>query len=363
MQDTLLLVGHGSRAAGGNDEIEQFAARWRERHPGWHIEVGFIEFADVLLDEGLDRAARAARAGTGRVLVLPLILNAAGHVKGDIPRAIEAASQRHAGVRFDQAPHLGAGEPILTVLRRKLRHAMHRLDVPDPRSTGVVLLGRGSSDRKANGEVAKMARWLWEEGDHELVDIAFTGITHPRLERVVQRQVTLGMTQVVVLPYYLFTGTLMERIDRQMGHLARQYPGVRFAHASYFGFEPEIFALLDERVDRWQRGAPHATVRHDHHLYAPHSHDHGADHDHGPDHAHDHSHEHAHGHDHDHDHDHAHGHDHVHAHGSEGHGHDHDHDHAHGAAPLSADDGNDAARHCTHRTPEPGQPVHPAHPA
>ena len=57
-----------------------------------------------------------------------------------------------------------------------------------------------------------MARWLMEETDHELVDWPFTGITWPRLERAVQRQVMLGMKQVVVLPYYLFTGTLMQRI-------------------------------------------------------------------------------------------------------------------------------------------------------
>ena len=31
-----------------------------------------------------------------------------------------------------------------------------------------------------------------------------------------QRQVALGMRQVVVLPYYLFTGTLIQRIERQV---------------------------------------------------------------------------------------------------------------------------------------------------
>ena len=73
---------------------------------------------------------------------------------------------------------------------------------------------------------------------------------------------------------------------------------------------PEVFALLDERVDKWLRGAPHATVRYDVTGYVPHSHDH---------------HDHAHG---------EHGHDHSH----DGHHHAHDH----------ADDGNDAVRHCTH---------------
>ena len=78
MNDTvLLLVGHGSRKREGNKEILHFAAQWRERHPGWRIETCFIEHADVLLDEGLDRAARDTR----HVLAIPFILNAAGHVK------------------------------------------------------------------------------------------------------------------------------------------------------------------------------------------------------------------------------------------------------------------------------------------
>ena len=295
MTTTLLLVGHGSRDADGNAEIEQFAQQWRQRQPGWHIELCFIEFAEVLLDTGLDRAARLAQAGNGKLLVLPLIINAAGHVKGDIPYAIEQARLRHPQVQFDYAPHLGAGEAALAMLQRQLRQCMQRLDMPDPRNTGVILLGRGSSDCRANGEVAKLARWLWESAQHELVDVAFTGITHPRLERAVQRQVILGMTQVVILPYYLYTGTLVKRIQRQLQHLRVQYPQIRFALGHYLGFEPEIFALLEQRVERWQRGAPHATVRYDVSGHVPHHH-----------HGHDHAHEHAH-------HDHHHGHAHAHA--------------------------------------------------
>lgn len=297
MNDTLLLVGHGSREVSGNIEIEQFAEQWRSRHPGWRIEVCFIEFAEVLLHEGFDHAAAHAARASGRVLVLPLILNAAGHVKGDIPHALQAARRRHPSIQFDCAPHLGAGEPVLQILRRNLRKAMRQLDAPDPHGTGVIVLGRGSSDRKANGEVAKMARWLWEECDHELVEIAFTGITYPRLERVVQRQVQLGMTQIVVLPYYLFTGTLIQRIDRQMQHLAQQYPQIRFAHSRYFGFEPEVFALLEERVRRWQTRAPHATVEYDPSRHAHHHH-HESEHAHA--HPQEHSHEHVRLHEHEH---------------------------------------------------------------
>ncbi|WP_455226702.1 sirohydrochlorin chelatase [Lautropia mirabilis] len=359
--DTILLVGHGSREASGNAEILLFAERWRARHPDWRIEVGFIEFADPLLDPALNHAAR----NSGRVLVLPLILNAAGHVRQDIPSAIQRARKRHPDVQFLYAPHLAVSDPLLRILKRFLRQAMLQLDVPDPRTTGVILLGRGSSDRLANGDVARMARWLWEIGDHERVDLAFTGVTFPRLEKVVRDQVALGMMQIVVMPYYLFTGTLIKRIGRQMENLAAQYPQVRFAHTSYFGFEPEIARMLDERVhalkqgvgaidlDRLMRPDPfreseghhhhHHHHGHGHHQGHDHGHGHGHGHgqdheahDHGDDHSHDalpdHAHDHAHDHDRDHDHGHDHEHDHDHEHGHS-HSHDaepgHDHDHAH----------------------------------
>jgi len=245
--ETILLVGHGSRGPGGNREVEEFANQWRTRHPERQVELCFIEFADVLLPMGLDRAAHAAHEAK-RVIVVPFILNAAGHVKMEIPEAVAAARLRHPGVDFHITPHLGVEAPLLKVIRRSLHRTMAAMDFPDPKNTGVVLLARGSSDPAANGEMARMARWLYEETNHELVELAFTGITFPRLEAVVQRLERLGMTQIAIIPYYLFTGTLMARIGRQVTRLRQQYPRLVIEHAPHFGFEPEISALLDARI-------------------------------------------------------------------------------------------------------------------
>ena len=285
--DCILLVGHGSREESGNEEIREFVAQWRARQPRWRIEVCFIEFAPPSLHDGLIAAAQGAR----RVLVLPLILNAAGHVKMEIPEAIEHARAHCPGTAFLYGPHLTACDPILAILKRRLRRAMNALDMPDPTTTGVILLGRGSSDRAANGDMARMARWLQETGDHELVDLAFTGITFPRLERVVQRQALIGMTQIVVLPYYLYTGTLMQRIHRQVEHLRAQYPQIRFAASTHFGFEDEIFALLEQRVADLQAGTPDSRLPCDGCSYREIAHDLG--HGHSHEHTHQHAHQHA----------------------------------------------------------------------
>lgn len=279
MKDTILLVGHGSRDAHGNQEIEQFVQNWRQQHPDWRIDVCFIEFADVLLDEGFDRAAHGSR----RVIVIPLILNAAGHVKMELPAHLQKARQRHPQVEFILARHLGANETLLKLLKQSLSQVMASLYMPDPKTTGVIVLGRGSSDRVANGELAKLARWLWEETDHELVDIAFTGITYPRLEQAVQRQVRLGMTQIAVLPYYLYTGTLMNRIHQQIDSLRQQYPTLRIGLGQYLGFADEIYAMLDEKVQLTDNTDPQ-MLECDGCQYRQFAEEHGAGHHHEHDH-------------------------------------------------------------------------------
>ncbi len=288
MSTTVLLVGHGSRQVAGNEEIARFAEIWRAQRPDLRVEVCFIEHGRVLMEEGLDKAAANSR----RVIVVPLILNAAGHVKMDIPQAVGAARTRHSGIEFRSTMPLGMGREIHAILRHRIDHLLKELAGPDPRTTGIILLGRGSSDAGANGEIAKMARWVFEDRQHDLVDIAFTGITLPRLETVVQRQVKLGMTQIVIQPVYLFTGVLIDRIQQQVARLRLSYPHIAFALGSYFGFDAGIYTIVDARVRehaamgsaldcdgcKYRAAAMHDD--HDHHHGHAHDHDHHRHHEH-----------------------------------------------------------------------------------
>lgn len=113
MTTTILLVGHGSRNQAGNDEIREFQQQWQAQHPDWRIDLCYIELADVLLPEGLQRAAQ----GSDRVIVVPLIISAAGHVKMEIPEHIEEARAQFPDVEFIYAPHLGSNETLLAILQ------------------------------------------------------------------------------------------------------------------------------------------------------------------------------------------------------------------------------------------------------
>ena len=77
----LLLVGHGSRDAAGNAEFEDLVARYRAAHPELDVSHGYVEIAEPSLAVALSTLA----ARNTRVIVVPLFLFAAGHIKNDIP--------------------------------------------------------------------------------------------------------------------------------------------------------------------------------------------------------------------------------------------------------------------------------------
>ena len=56
------------------------------------------------------------------------------------------------------------------------------------------------------------------------------------------------MTQLCVVPVYLFSGVLMDRIKAQIERLREQYPQIAFALGTHFGFDKGIFELLDTKV-------------------------------------------------------------------------------------------------------------------
>ena len=85
-----------------------------------------------------------------------------------------------------------------------------------------------------------------------------------------------------MLPYYLYTGTLMQRIHRQVDHLRAQYPQIRFACGTHFGFEKEIFELVEQRVHDLLAGVPDSRLPCDGCSYREIAHDlgHGHSHEH-----------------------------------------------------------------------------------
>ena len=107
----LLMVGHGSRQPDANREFEELVAEYRRQRPDLTVAHGYIELADPPVAVALASLAATAQ----RVVVFPVLLFAAGHVKNDIPLALAAVREQHPEVDFVAARPLGV-HPAMTEL-------------------------------------------------------------------------------------------------------------------------------------------------------------------------------------------------------------------------------------------------------
>ena len=241
----VMICGHGSRDDAACVELGRVVGQIAHRLPEWPVAMGYLEFARPIIREGLD-SLRAK--GVDHVLAVPGMLFAAGHVKNDVPSVLNAYAAEH-GLRLQMGRDLGIDAKLLAAARDRIDAALERgesnvgLD-----ETCLLMVGRGTSDSDANGNVAKVARMLWEGIGFAHAEIGYSGVAHPRTEVALERAVRLGFRRIVVFPYFLFTGILVRRIYEAVAMVAARHPEVEFVGAHYLDDHPLVIETFVERI-------------------------------------------------------------------------------------------------------------------
>ncbi|MEQ8355537.1 MAG: sirohydrochlorin chelatase [Kiloniellaceae bacterium] len=338
----VMVCGHGSRDEGAVREFEAVARGIRERLPQYDIESGFLEFATPIIRDGLDKLRGR---GVTRCLAVPGMLFAAGHAKNDIPSVLNTYQAQHPEMAIDYGRELAIDPKLMKAAAARIEQALEAAGGPGCRDvprheTLLMVVGRGASDPDANSNVAKVMRLLWEGFGFGWGETCYSGVTFPLVEPGLEHAAKLGYRRIVVFPYFLFTGILVQRIYDYTDIVAARHPEIEFVKAPYLNDHPAVLDAFAERVQEivdgenlmncklckyreqvlgFEAEVGLAQESHHHHVEgigtgaAKQGHDHG--HDHG-----DHHHRHDHSYDHGHDHDHSHGH-------SDGDAHDHGHHH------------------------------------
>lgn len=321
----ILVVGHGTRSVAGVNEFHQLATHLRGHFPDRLCSTGFLEFCRPTIAEGL---YELLEQGARRIIAIPGMLMAAGHAKNDIPSELNDFMAQHPGVEITYGVELG-------VHAKMLRAAAERIDAAETEfgagyrreDTLLVVIGRGASDSDANSNICKITRMLWEGMGFGWAETGFSGVTTPLVPDVLQRAAKIGFKNIIVFPYFLFTGRLVDRIYQQADEFQADNPDFKVVKASYLNDHPQVIEALLDRLKETEEGSGNMNcqmchyreqiigfesrqgapqVGHHHHVRGIGT---DADHDH-----------HAHGH-------HHHGHDHHH--------HGHDHPHGHSDAPSA----------------------------
>lgn len=248
----IVVVGHGSRDLAANAEFEAFVAAFTAHERLRDVSHGYLELAEPTLATALDRVGERAAS----VLVVPLILFGAGHVKNDLPLALAAARQRFPSVSFVAARPLGV-HPLLTALLAERAESVAALSAVDRAKTAVLAVGRGSSDPDANGDFCKLSRLFAEGRGFARVDPAFMGITGPKVDDALESLARARPERILVVPALLFGGSLLAKLDDQLHRFAARYPWIKTVRAPHLGAHPNLFALMDERLRQAEgEGAP-----------------------------------------------------------------------------------------------------------
>ncbi|MEU3844017.1 sirohydrochlorin chelatase [Streptomyces sp. NPDC028635] len=244
----LLIAGHGTRDDAGAEAFRDFVRELGRRHPELPVAGGFIELSPPPLGEAV---TELVERGVRRFAAVPLMLVSAGHAKGDIPAALAREKERHPGITYTYGRPLGPHPSLLNVLERRLEQV---LDGVDRSEVTVLLVGRGSTDPDANAEVFKAARLLWEGRGYGAVETAFVSLAAPDVPSGLERCAKLGARRIVVLPYFLFTGILPDRVREQTEAWAAAHPGLDVRSADVIGPEPELLDLVMERYREAVKG-------------------------------------------------------------------------------------------------------------
>jgi sirohydrochlorin cobaltochelatase len=329
----IMVCGHGSRDVDAVTEFQSVANGIRDRLPQYDVDSGFLEFATPIIRERLDALRER---GNKRIIAIPGMLFAAGHVKNDLPSVINTYGAQHPELEITYGRDLGMDMKLIRAAGDRIREAMASAgDHFSPAETLLVVVGRGASDPDANSNISKVCRLLWEGLGFGWAEVAYSGVTFPLVEPGLQHAARLGYKRIIVFPYFLFTGILVRRIYHYVDVVAAENPDIEFVKAPYLNDHPLVLDAFADRVQEALEGANNMNClmckyreqvlgfevevglpqeSHHHHVegigtgkisdedFDPTAHVH-LDGDHSQEHSHDHGHGHSDGHEHAHSHD------------------------------------------------------------
>lgn len=107
----LLIIAHGSRKLGSNNEIRRLTRKVAKRADDSFalIDCAFLELAEPDIQTAM---ASLVERGATDILAVPYFLARGTHVANDIPDEIRACQSAHPQVRISISDYLGASDLV-----------------------------------------------------------------------------------------------------------------------------------------------------------------------------------------------------------------------------------------------------------
>jgi len=250
----ILICGHGSRSKRAEEEFGSLAVALKNKFEGIPVEYGFLEYSAPNIHMSLD-VLRSA--GVEKIIAVPGMLFAASHAKNDIPSVLMTYMHNNPELEIVYGRELALDTKMVKAFESRILEALSidHVHIGDLYDTMLVVVGRGTSDTDANAEAAKLTRIVSENLGFGWSETVYSGVTFPSVGRGLEMTVKLGYKKVVIAPYFLFSGRLIDRIYNYVDHVAENHPQIKFYKAKYLSDHELVIDTFVDRIEEARVGS------------------------------------------------------------------------------------------------------------
>ncbi len=116
MTTALLVFAHGSRVESANEAVRSVAGALARAGGYPIVEAAFLELGRPSLEEAADLVVAQ---GAGRILILPYFLTLGMHMERDLPKLVDAISNKHKDLAISVAAPLDGHPGLVAILRER----------------------------------------------------------------------------------------------------------------------------------------------------------------------------------------------------------------------------------------------------
>ncbi len=114
---------------------------------------------------------------------------------------------------------------------------------------GVLVVAHGSRIKETENTLVSILGMVREKMPDVYIEHAFMEFSDQTLKKAVQALVDKNVSDIKVVPYFLFTGVhLREDIPRMIKECTAGYPNIRVVVGEPLGVDPRLADMLVDRI-------------------------------------------------------------------------------------------------------------------
>lgn len=125
-QSAIILLGHGSRAAGAAQDMEKVVAQLRSDTQYDVVEICQMSGLGDHFPEVFDRCVSC---GATRIMVVPYFLHFGVHLRQDVPAMMMEKARQHPHVKLILGKHIGFDDALVGIIKKRVRESEELHDI------------------------------------------------------------------------------------------------------------------------------------------------------------------------------------------------------------------------------------------